>query len=191
MRTPAALAFLLLPGAALAWPACDQAGIQPPVAIAREAPAYPPAVRALGIEGSVEIALTVLRDGRVGWTQVLRADPPGYFEQAASSGVRRWRFEPARRNGEPVECRMLTRVRFTLADTADPPAARTDAAIRPSPACRDARPMAATALLTDFFDPGHTHCPGSQVPDPKRPAAGKPRPRVTQNDERPAGRAGP
>ena len=62
---------------------------------------------------------------------------------------------------------------------------------RLSPAYRDGRPMAATALMTLFFDPGRANCPGLQVPDPKRPASGKPRPRVTQNDERPAGRAGP
>ena len=87
--------------AALAWPACDQAGITPPVAIVREAPSYPPAVREIGIEGSVEVALTVLRDGHVGWVRVLRADPPGYFEQAALAGVRAWRFEPARQDGGP------------------------------------------------------------------------------------------
>ncbi|MGH8135915.1 MAG: energy transducer TonB, partial [Steroidobacteraceae bacterium] len=79
----------------------------------------PVAVRDIGIEGSVEIALTILRDGGVGWVHVLHAEPPGYFEQAAVLGVRRWRFEPARQNGMAVECRLLTRVRFTLVDTVD------------------------------------------------------------------------
>lgn len=105
--------------AAFAWTPCDQAGITPPVVIRRDAPAYPAAVRAIGVEGSVEVALTILRDGRVGWARVLRADPQGYFEQAALAGVRAWRFEPARANGEPIECRMQTRVRFTLVDTVD------------------------------------------------------------------------
>ena len=105
--------------AALAWPSCDQAGIAPPVALHREAPPYPAAVREIGIEGSVEVALTILRDGSVGWVSVVRADPPGYFEQAAAAGVRGWRFEPARQDGVPVECRMLTRLRFTLVDTVD------------------------------------------------------------------------
>jgi TonB family protein len=102
--------------AAFAWPSCDDAGLSPPVALAREAPAYPDAVRSIGIEGSVELALTVLRDGRVGWVSVLHADPPGYFEQAAVTGVRGWRFEPAQQHGAAVECRMRTRVRFTLVD---------------------------------------------------------------------------
>ena len=128
---PAMLA--LAAPAALAWPSCDQAGLSPPVALAREAPAYPAAVRAIGIEGTVEVALTILRDGRVGWVSVLRADPPGYFEQAALAGVRRWRFEPARQKGTAIECRMLTRVRFALVDTVDAagqPLARGD---RPDP----------------------------------------------------------
>ena len=119
--------------AALAWPACDQADITPPVAIVREAPAYPPAVREIGIEGSVEVALTVLRDGQVGWVRVLRADPPGYFEQAALAGVRAWSFQPARRDGQPVECRLLTRVRFTLADTVDASAPAASNSERPDP----------------------------------------------------------
>jgi TonB family protein len=128
---PAMLA--LAAPAALAWPSCDQAGLSPPVALQREAPAYPAAVRTIGIEGTVELALTVLRDGRVGWVSVLRAAPPGYFEQAALAGVRGWRFEPARENGAAVECRLLTRVRFTLVDTvdvADQPLAHGD---RPDP----------------------------------------------------------
>jgi protein TonB len=111
---------------AFAWPPCDQAGLAPPVALAREAPAYPAAVREIGVEGSVEIALTILRDGGVGWVKVLHADPPGYFEQAAVAGVRRWRFEPARQGESAVECRLLTRVRFVLVDHDERPAGRAD-----------------------------------------------------------------
>lgn len=120
-RVALAAAFALATPAALGWVPCDQAGITPPVPIRREAPGYPQSVRAVGIEGSVELALTVLRDGSVGWVRTLRAEPRGYFEQAAAEGVRRWRFEPARQNGEPIECRMLTRVRFALVDTVDAP----------------------------------------------------------------------
>jgi TonB family protein len=104
--------------AAGAWVPCEQKGIDPPQPIQREAPAYPQAVRAMGIEGGVEIALTVLRDGSVGWVRVVRAEPRGYFEQAATEGVRRWRFAPAKQDGEAIECRMRTRVRFALTDTA-------------------------------------------------------------------------
>lgn len=111
------LALLAIaPPAALAWPSCDRAGLKPPVALEREAPAYPAAVRAIGVEGAVDVALTILRNGSVGWVKVVHAEPPGYFEQAAVAGVRSWRFEPARLDDSAVECRMLTRVRFTLVD---------------------------------------------------------------------------
>jgi TonB family protein len=117
-RLPAAVLLLFAAPAASAWAPCEDKGLKPPVPLQRDAPAYPDAVRATGIEGTVEIALTVLRDGNVGWVSVVRAEPRGYFEQAAAEGVRRWRFAPALQGGEPVECRLRTRVRFTLADTA-------------------------------------------------------------------------
>jgi TonB family protein len=117
-RARLAVMLLLSAPAAQAWEPCERKGIAPPKPIQREAPAYPPAVRAMGIEGAVEIALTVLRDGGVGWVRVVRAEPAGYFEQAATEGVRRWRFAPATRDGAPIECRLHTRVRFALTDAA-------------------------------------------------------------------------
>jgi TonB family protein len=127
----AALLFVAAP-AANAWVSCDQKGITPPVAIHRETPAYPQAVRTIGVEGVVEVSLTVLRDGGVGWVRVFRAEPRGYFEQAATEGVRQWRFKPARANGEPIECRMRTLVRFALVDTAST-AAVAGGGARPQP----------------------------------------------------------
>ena len=99
-RATSAALFLLAAPAAGAWVPCEQKGITPPQPIQREAPAYPQAVRELGIEGSVEVALTVLRDGSVGWVRIVRAEPRGYFEQAAAEGVRRWRFSPAMQDGQ-------------------------------------------------------------------------------------------
>ena len=75
----AALLLLLAAPAATAWTPCEDKGLKPPVPLQREAPAYPEAVRATGIEGTVEVALTVLRDGSVGWVRVVRAEPRGYF----------------------------------------------------------------------------------------------------------------
>jgi TonB family protein len=117
-RAAAAVLCLFAAPAALAWIPCEQKGLVPPKALQREAPAYPQAVRAIGIEGTVEVALTVLRDGSVGWVRIERADPRGYFEQAAAEGVRRWRFVPAMQDGAAVECRLRTRVRFALTDPA-------------------------------------------------------------------------
>lgn len=119
IRAVAVIALLAAGPAAASWVPCEQPGNEPPVALHREAPAYPPAVREIGVEGSVEVALVVLRDGSVGWVRALNAEPRGYFEQAAVAGVRRWRFRPARSGGATIECRMVTRVRFALVDTVD------------------------------------------------------------------------
>lgn len=114
-----ALVAIVPAAGAAAWVPCEHPGIEAPVPLNREAPAYPPAVREIGVEGSVEVSLIVLRDGTVGWVRALEAEPRGYFEQAAIAGVRRWRFRPARAGGETIECRMITRVRFALVDTVD------------------------------------------------------------------------
>lgn len=119
MRRASFVAALVLAApVAAAWVPCEQKDVTPPKPVRRDAPVYPSAVRELGIEGVVEVALTVLRDGSVGWVRVIRADPKGYFEQAASESVRGWRFAPATQGGEPVECRLRTRVRFALTDPA-------------------------------------------------------------------------
>ncbi len=118
MRPALAVLFLLAAPTAGAWAPCEQKDITPPQPIQREAPPYPQAVRELGIEGTVEVALTVLRDGSVGWVRIVRAEPRGYFEQAAAEGVRRWRFSPAMQDGQAIECRLRTRVRFALTDAA-------------------------------------------------------------------------
>jgi TonB family protein len=113
----AALLTLAPPSQATPWPACNTAGLSPPAAIARPTPPYPESARQAGAEGFVDVAFTILRDGRVGWIRILKAQPQGFFEPATLDGIRDWRFEPARREGQPVECRIQTRVRYTLADT--------------------------------------------------------------------------
>jgi len=110
--------MLASPGVlAAAWIPCNAPGLDPPVVAERAAPPYPESARLAGAEGFVEVAFAVLRDGHVGWVRILRAEPSGFFEAAALDGVRDWRFVPARQDGEAVECRIQTRVRFTLSDS--------------------------------------------------------------------------
>lgn len=108
-----------VPGPALGapWPACSAPDLVPPGALHRPAPDYPESARLAGAEGFVDVAFTVLTDGHVGWARVRRAEPSGFFEPAALDGLREWRFRPALRDGEPVECRGQTRLRFTLTDS--------------------------------------------------------------------------
>ncbi len=131
------------PVRASSWTSCLDPSIEPPVPLEREAPPYPESARLANAEGSVEVTFTVLRTGQVGWVRIVKAEPSGFFEQAALEGVRAWRFTPATRAGTPLECRLRTRVRFTLADVATVRAdsAAADGLASPSypPAAREAR----------------------------------------------------
>lgn len=131
------------PVSASSWTSCLDPAIEPPAPVEREAPPYPESAQLANAEGSVEVAFTVLRTGDVGWVRILKAEPSGFFEQAALEGVRSWRFSPAMRAGTPIECRLRTRVRFTLADVATVQAGSVaaDGLASPSypPAAREAR----------------------------------------------------
>jgi TonB family protein len=112
-----ALVALAPPAQALPWPACNGPGIFPPTAGAHEPPVYPESARQAGAEGFVDVSFVVLRDGRVGWPRILRAEPSGFFEAAALEAVRDWRYRPALAGGVPAECALRTRLRFTLSDS--------------------------------------------------------------------------
>ena len=45
---------------------------------------------------------------------VIEATPPGIFDQAAITAVKRWRYAPLLVNGAAVEVPVKTRMRFEL-----------------------------------------------------------------------------
>ena len=77
-------------------------------------PNYPQAALERGTEGWVDLTFTVRTDGRVADVSVSAAEPAGIFEQAAMAAVRRWRYEPVKRDGRAVEQRARLRLRFTI-----------------------------------------------------------------------------
>jgi protein TonB len=58
-----------------------------------EAPRYPLAAVNRKLEGQVEVAFTILPDGRVANARVVSAEPAGVFDRAALTAASRWRFE--------------------------------------------------------------------------------------------------
>lgn len=76
-------------------------------------PEYPPAAKAGRFNGSVMLEITVLPDGKVGKVDVLDCTRPKVgFENAARDAVKKWRFEPGTRDGEPVEFSLKFRLNF-------------------------------------------------------------------------------
>ena len=80
-------------------------------------PPYPPADVRAGNEGNVQIEVYVLADGRVGDARVLRSSGFPRLDQAAlDEAKRKWRLQPATRNGVAFAQWSPLRVVFKLED---------------------------------------------------------------------------
>ncbi|MEJ0036324.1 MAG: TonB family protein [Gammaproteobacteria bacterium] len=77
-------------------------------------PNYPQAALERGREGWVDLVFTVRADGTITDIGVTAAEPAGIFEKAAMAAVRRWRYEPVKRDGRVVEQRARLRLRFSI-----------------------------------------------------------------------------
>ena len=87
-------------------------------------PEYPRDLLARGVEGYVVLAYDVTADGRVETPEVVVAVPEGVFDKAALDAVARWRFYPARANGENVPSDMKSLVSFCNARPGGAPSQR-------------------------------------------------------------------
>jgi len=75
---------------------------QPPSVTAQVAPEYPQRARRMNIEGRVDIRLVVDEAGKPQACAVQKAEPAGYFEEAALAAARKTRFLPGKLRGRPV-----------------------------------------------------------------------------------------
>lgn len=87
--------------------------IEPAIVAARVEPAYPELARRAGIEGTVELEVSIDATGRVAEVEVLRGLPMG-LSDAAVEAVRKWTWKPAKSPQGPVASRRTVRIRFTL-----------------------------------------------------------------------------
>lgn len=83
-----------------------QAKFQPP-------PHYPFDLRRANVQGQAVIAFVVLPDGSVTDAAIVKADDIR-FGDAAAAAVSQWKFIPAKAHGQPVACRMMVPVVFSL-----------------------------------------------------------------------------
>ena len=78
-------------------------------------PPYPASMRRQGIEGTTELEVYVLPNGRVGDVRVLKSAGNEAFDLSAMNEAKRsWRFAPATRAGEPLAQWYRLRVVFKL-----------------------------------------------------------------------------
>ena len=84
-----------------------------PQRIASPPPAYPANLRMMGVTGRVSLVAVVRIDGTIGDVRVVKAEPSGRgFEQAATTGVKRWRYKPATLRGVPTESEVEVNIEF-------------------------------------------------------------------------------
>lgn len=76
-------------------------------------PVYPPAAKSARIQGTVELEITVTKDGIPAELRVLRS-PSDDLSESALEAVRQWRYRPTLLNGAPVEIVSTVVVNYTL-----------------------------------------------------------------------------
>jgi len=86
----------------------------PPVAVEQPAPTYHPMARQLRQEGTVVVNVLIDEDGAVADVQVLREIPNSKLNDAAVKAVRRWRYEPASKDGVAVRVWKTEAIHFRL-----------------------------------------------------------------------------
>ena len=87
--------------------------VEPPAVLTRVEPAYPDAARRAGIEGTVELEVSIDASGKVTDVEVVRGLPLGVSD-AAADAVRKWTYRPARGPRGPLSSRKTVRIRFAL-----------------------------------------------------------------------------
>lgn len=84
-------------------------------------PEYPEIARKAGVEGKVILTIIVDEQGNVVQADVMIAEPPGIFEQAAIDAVMQYKFKPARQRDKAIKVQMGHTIIFTLQDAKPPP----------------------------------------------------------------------
>ncbi|MBI1851247.1 MAG: energy transducer TonB [Planctomycetes bacterium] len=84
---------------------------QKPRAVFQAAPLYPAEMRGKKVEGSVIVIFVVDSDGKVTSPRVEKSSHPA-FEKPAVDAVKQWKFEPAVKAGQRVDCKVRVPIRF-------------------------------------------------------------------------------
>ena len=89
---------------------------QAPVATLKTRPIYPYRARRLNLDGEVDIKFLVDTTGRVSRISILRAAPPGLFDESVLKALSAWQFSPGKVKGRPVNTWVTTTIAFRIDD---------------------------------------------------------------------------
>ncbi|HLY19259.1 MAG TPA: energy transducer TonB [Bryobacteraceae bacterium] len=88
--------------------------LSPPVPLRKVDPKYYQAAIADRVEGRVRLAAVIRKDGQVDSVRLLQ-HLDDRLDQSAAEAMDKWRFEPALRNGQPVDIDAVIEIPFRLA----------------------------------------------------------------------------
>ena len=77
-------------------------------------PKYPRRAKRKAIQGTVRLFVRVDSTGGVAGVKVAKSSGFDLLDRSALEAVKRWRFDPATRNGRPVESRVEIPIEFRL-----------------------------------------------------------------------------
>jgi TonB family protein len=77
-------------------------------------PEFPNKALSQRVSGAVTVEYTVDTSGDPRDVRVIEATPPGVFDHAAITAVKKWHYDPVIANGAPVEIPVRTSIRFEL-----------------------------------------------------------------------------
>lgn len=112
MKTPAAFVvacFLAVFGSVSLFAA---EGLEPPVPVRTVPPVFPDELRRLGASGLVTVSCLIDEKGNVTEPKVIKATNDAFSEPALAA-LKKWRFKPAKRDGEIVAIRINIPVQFS------------------------------------------------------------------------------
>ncbi len=75
-------------------------------------PDYPYSARRDGVQGSVDLEVTVSAKGVVTGVSVVRSEPSKVFDNAALTAVRKWKYDPEYVDGLPSEAHLKVHLEF-------------------------------------------------------------------------------
>jgi TonB family protein len=82
-----------------------------PVPIRKVDPKYPPELRKGNVEGEVVLYAVIRKDGSVDSIQLVRSVDAS-LDANAMDALAQWKFEPARKHGEPVDLEAVVHIPF-------------------------------------------------------------------------------
>ena len=98
---------------ALISPAFAQSKTEAPVPVRTVPPDYPPDLRREGVSGLVMVKCSIDEQGNVTETTVEKSSNPA-FEKPAMEALKKWKFKPAKQDGNPVAIKVSIPIKFVF-----------------------------------------------------------------------------